>query len=149
MRQEFNFFDTDKSWYRSSVIGVRLTLPIFDGLQRNYRYSQAILNSKIATENLNLTEQTLKVNLSNFEIQYRNAIENIGREQENLTLAENVYKSSQLEYKEGTLTTLDLIQSETSYLIAQNNYYSKLLSLYLARVDLEKAKGTLSTFINK
>ncbi len=149
MRQEFNFFDTDKSWYRSSVIGVRLTLPIFDGLQRNYRYSQAILNSKIASENLNLTEQTLKVNLSNFEIQYRNAIENIGREQENLTLAENVYKSSQLEYKEGTLTTLDLIQSETSYLIAQNNYYSKLLSLYLARVDLEKAKGTLSTFINK
>lgn len=149
MRQEFTFFEGNKPWYQSSSFGLRLNIPIFDGMQRNYKYSQALISNKIADETLNLTEQTIKMNISNFEIQYKNALENIGREKENLSLAENVYKSSQLEYSQGMLSTVDLIQSESSYLISQNNYYGKLLSLYLARLDLEKAKGTLMTFINK
>jgi outer membrane protein TolC len=148
MRQEFNFFDAGKNWYPSSGIGIKLTVPIFDGLQRNSRVVQSELNIKKARENLLLTEQTIKVDISNYEIQYKNALDNIHREKENLDLAESVFKNTQLEYQEGTGSTLDLIQAESSYLIAQNNYYNKLLNLYIARIDLEKAKGNLINFVN-
>ena len=148
MRQEFNFFDADKDWYPSSGIGLKLTISIFDGLQRNSRVTQSELNIKIAKENLLLTEQSIKVDISNYEIQYKNALDNINREKENLDLAENVFKNTQLEYKQGASSTLDLIQSESSYMVAQNTYFSKLLNLYIARIEFEKAKGTLTSFIN-
>lgn len=148
MRQEFNFFDSGKDWYPSSAIGLRLSIPIFDGLQRNSRVAQSKLNIKKAKENLLLTEQSIKVDISDYEIQYKNAIDNINREKENLDLAESVYKNTQMEYRQGAGSTLDLIQSESSYLEAQNNYYNKLLNLYIARVKLENSKGNLINFIN-
>ena len=148
MRQEFNFFDANKDWYPSSGIGLKLTIPVFDGLQRNSRVAQSTLNIKIANENLLLTEQSIKVDISNYEIQYRNALDNINREKENLDLAENVYNNTQLEYQQGASSTLDLIQSESSYMVSQNTYFNKLLDLYIARVELEKAKGNLMKFIN-
>jgi outer membrane protein TolC len=148
MRQEFNFFDGSKDWYPSSTIGIKLTIPIFDGLQRNSKVAQSELNIKKAEENLLFTEQSIKVDNSNYEIQYKNALDNINSEKENLDLAESVYKNTQLEYQQGTGSTLDLIQSESSYMAAQNTYFNKLLDLYIARIELEKAKGTLMKFIN-
>ena len=147
-RQEFTFFDADKTWYPSSGIGIKLTIPIFDGLQRNSKLAQSELNIKIANENLVLIEQSIKVDISNYEIQYKNALDNITREKENLDLAESVYRNSQLEYQQGVGSTLDLIQSESSYMVAQNTYFNKLLNLYIACIELEKAKGNLMNFIN-
>jgi outer membrane protein TolC len=148
MRQKFNFFDSDKDWYPSSGIGLKLTIPVFDGLQRNSRVTQSELNIKIAKENLLLTEQSIKVDISNYEILYKNALDNINREKENLDLAESVYKNTQLEYQQGASSTLDLIQSESSYMVAQNTYFNKLLDIYIARLDLEKVKGNLMKFLN-
>ena len=148
MRQKFNFFDSDKDWYPSSGIGLKLTIPVFDGLQRNSRVAQSELNINIAKENLLLTEQSIKVDISNYEILYKNALDNINREKENLDLAESVYKNTQLEYQQGASSTLDLIQSESSYMVAQNTYFNKLLAIYIARLDLEKAKGNLMKFLN-
>lgn len=148
MRQKFNFFDSDKDWYPSSGIGLKLTIPVFDGLQRNSRVAQSELNINIAKENLLLTEQSIKVDISNYEILYKNALDNINREKENLDLAESVYKNTQLEYQQGASSTLDLIQSESSYMVAQNTYFNKLLDIYIARLDLEKAKGNLMKFLN-
>jgi outer membrane protein TolC len=148
MRQEFNFFDSNKDWFPNSGIGLKLTVPIFDGMQRSSKVAQSELNIKIARENLLLTGQSIKVDISNYEIQFKNAVDNINREKENLDLADSVYKNSQLEYQQGVGSTLDLIQSESSYMAAQNTYFNKLLNLYIARIELEKAKGTLMNFIN-
>ena len=148
MQQEFNFFDADNDWYPSSVIGLKLAIPIFDGFQRNSRAAQAQLNIKVAKENLVHTEQSIKVDISNYENQYINALDNINREKENLDLAESVFENTQLEYQQGTSSTLDLIQSESAYMVAQNTYFNKLLDLYIARLELEKTKGNLMKFIN-
>lgn len=77
MRQEFTFFDANEEWYPSSGIGIRLTIPIFDGLQRNTRLAQSELNIKIAKENLLLTEQSIKLDISNYKIQYKNALDSV------------------------------------------------------------------------
>jgi outer membrane protein TolC len=106
------------------------------------------LNIEKALENLKLTEQSIKVELSNYYIQFRNAIDNIQTEKENLALAESVYKNTQLEFTQGTGSSLDLVQTESALRETQNNYYSKLLILYIAKLDLEKSQGTLTNFIN-
>jgi outer membrane protein TolC len=147
MRQEFNFFDSEH-WYPGANIGLTLSIPIFDGFQKVSRLNQSEINIKIAEQNLKLTEQAIKVDASNYEIQYRNALDNIKTEKDNLTLAEEVYKNTQIDYQHGAGTSLDLVQAESSLREAQNNYFSKLLNLYIARLDLEQSRGSLMNYIN-
>lgn len=149
MRNQFDFTSPSGAWYPSSGIGVTLKIPVFDGLQKHARISQSNLNIEKSKESINLTEQSIKVDLSNYEIQYRNAIDNIHNEKDNLDLAESVYKNVQNQYQQGACSTLDLVQAESSYTESQNNYYSKLLTLYVARINLEQTKGTLINYINK
>jgi outer membrane protein TolC len=148
MRQEFNFLQSGNEWFQSYGIGLKLSVPIFNGFQKNSQLSQSKIFTQIANENLWITEQTLKVNLSNYEIQYNNVFENLNNEKENLDLANSIYVSTQNEYKEGVCSTVDLIQAENSYSTAQNNYYNKLLEYYLALIEIEKNKGTINEFIN-
>jgi outer membrane protein len=148
MRSEFDLFKSGKEWYNSSAIGLELKIPVFSGFQRYSRVEQSQLNIEKAQENLKLTEQSIKVELSNYYIQFHNAIDNIQNEKENLALAESVYKNTQLEFSQGTGSSLDLVQTEGSLRETQNNYYNKLLTLYIAKLDLEKSQGTLINFIN-
>lgn len=148
MRKEFNFFDKDQNWFNSNSIGFSLKLPIFDGLQKQAKIAQSKINILKTQENIRHTEQAIKVDISNYEIQYKNALDNIRSERDNLELASSVYKQTQLAYQQGASSSLDLVQDESSFREAQNNYFNKLLNLYIARIDLEKAKGNLIQYIN-
>ena len=148
MRTEFDFFKSGNDWYNNSAIGLELKIPVFSGFQKYSKVEQSQLNIEKALENLKLTEQSIKVELSNYYIQFRNAIDNIQTEKENLALAESVYKNTQLEFTQGTGSSLDLVQTESALRETQNNYYSKLLILYIAKLDLKKSQGTLTNFIN-
>jgi outer membrane protein, multidrug efflux system len=147
MRNEFDFLKGG-SWYPNSYIGFSLKLPVFDGMQRHSRIAQSKLNIEKSKVSMHQAEESIKVELSNSEIEYRNAIDNIQNEKENLDLAESVLKSTQLQYRQGTSSALDLVQAETSYRESLNNYYNRLLNFYIARISLEQSKGTLSNYIN-
>lgn len=147
-RSEFNFFDSDKEWFNSSSIGLTLSLPIFTGFQNYAKVQQSNISIQIAEENLKLSEQAITVEVSNFEIQYRSALDITRDEKENLALAESVFNNTQKEYKQGIGSSMDLIQAESSLRETQNIYYTKLLELFVARLDFEKSKGTLNNFYN-
>lgn len=147
MRQEFNIFNASQAWFKSSSIGLNVSIPIFSGFQKKSKVQQADINILVAQENIKQTEESIKVDISNAEIAYKNALDNINNEKANYDLAQEVYKDTQLQFEQGSGTSIDLIQSETSMTEAQNNYINKLLNLYIARIDLEQSRGTLLSFI--
>lgn len=147
-RKTWNFLDPNETWFTSSALIFSLRVPIFDGLQRKQRIAQANLNIEKSKVKLAQSEQSIKVDLSNYENQYRTAVNNIRTEKDNLTLSESVYKNTQLQYQQGVATSLDLIQAENTYKESTNNYYAKLLNLYIARINLEQSKGNLLNYIN-
>jgi outer membrane protein len=147
-RSDFDMFQSGKDWYKSSAIGLQLKIPVFSGFQRLSKVSQSQLGVEKAKENIKLKEQTIQVEVLNYQIQYKTALDNIQNEKENLLLAESVYQNTQQEFKQGASSSLDLVQAESSLRETQNNYYSKLLALYTAKLDKEKANGTLINFIN-
>jgi outer membrane protein TolC len=149
MSPAFDVFKSGTDWYKSSAIGLTVSLPIFSGFQKISKVSQSDLGIKEAEESIRLKEQAIHLEVSNVEIQYTTAINNIRTERDNLTLAERVYRNTQLEYQQGSGSSLELIQSESSLRETQNNYYTRLLELYTARLDREKARGTLTEFINQ
>ena len=147
LRDEFDFFE-NSDWYSNAYIGLSLKIPVFDGFQRKSRISQSKLNIEKSKVSINQFQESIKVELSNSEIEYNNAIDNIQNEKANLELAESVLQSTQLQYEQGTCTALDLVQSETSYRESLNSYYRQLLNLYIAKINLEKSKGTLIEYLN-
>jgi outer membrane protein TolC len=147
-RQQFDFFQPDKPWFESSAIGLRLSIPVFDGLQRNARVQQAKIKSLQIEERMNLTKQNINLEVSNALTQYRNTLQRIESEQQNVQLAEEVYEVTQLEFREGVGTSTDVVEAETSLRQAQNTYITTLLDLYTARLDLERAKGNLLTYLS-
>ncbi len=148
MRKEFDFFDTEKNWFSNSSIGLKLNIPIFSGFSKQARVEKSEIALEIQKENMKNLEQSINVNIANYYIQFKNAIENIQNEKSNLELAQSVFENTQIEFNSGKTSSLELTQAESSLRETQNNYYNKLLELYLAQLDLEKQKGTLNNFIN-
>ena len=147
----FGLFKTEgNNWvdYTTASVGVRLSIPVFDGFQRRARVQQSNLKARQLEENINLTKQNINLEISNALTQYRNTLQRIQAEQQNVQLAQEVYGVTQLEMREGVGTTTNVVEAETALRQAQNTYITTLLNLYTARLDLERSKGTLLTYLN-
>ena len=58
-------------------------------------------------------------------------------------MAQNVYNATERKYKEGVGSNLELIDSNNSLKIAQNQYYNSLYESIIASIDIKKTLGTL------
>ena len=58
-----------------------------------------------------------------------------------MQLAEEVYNTTRIKYKEGVGSNLEVMNAEASLKEAQTNYFSALYDAITSKVDLEKALG--------
>ncbi len=130
-------------------VGLRLSIPIFDGLQRDAQVQQQKLT--VVTQ-----EEQQKLNVASYRLQFNNAQSQLQRNQasvqnddRNVKLAQDVYNITTLQYRQGTKSLTDLLNADTSYRQAQSNYINSLINLYQARLDLEQSQGTLLNFYNQ
>ena len=64
-------------------------------------------------------------------------------QKENMELAEEVYTTAKIKYEEGVGSNSEVINADTDFKEAQTNYYNALFNALIAKVELEKAYGTL------
>lgn len=133
--------------YTTASIGLRLSIPVFDGLRKSALVQQSKAKQDQLKQQLELKKQEINIEVSNAEIQYLNTFHRIAAEQENVNLAEEVYKVTQLEFREGVGTSTDVVNAEFAFRQAQNIYISTLLELYTARLQLEKSKGNIINYL--
>ncbi len=133
-------------WMGYGAIGLKMTIPVFDGFRKNAQWKQADLKLQTLNEQLQLNIQNYELQNSNSQMQLKKASSNVISDESNVALAREVYAVTTLQYQQGTVTLPDLLNAETSYKEAQNNYINSLLSYYQARLDLEQSQGTLSSF---
>lgn len=142
MRNQFDVFSGIR-WFPTAVIGGTLNLPVFDGLQTNYRIEQAKLNLLKSRNGLKSFEQAASLEVSSSGITYLNALSSLKTQQKNIDLAKNVYKVSKTKYEQGIGANLEVITAETALKEAETNYFNALYEALVARVEYQKATGTL------
>ncbi|PIE99276.1 MAG: transporter [Polaribacter sp.] len=65
---EFTFFDSEQNWFKSSLFGINLSVPIFSSFGRTAKMKQArISNLATAKKNLKLAERIEKKNQTKFK----------------------------------------------------------------------------------
>ena len=142
-RNKFNFFDTQLGWYPTILIGGTLSVPIFSGGQKHYKIQQSKLSLIKAQNNLKFIQQTIDLDLSSSRIALQNASSSLETQKKNIELAEEIYKVSKLKYDQGVGSNLEVMTSETALKESQTNYYNALYEALIAKIDYDKATGTL------
>lgn len=143
-RSKFDFFDRQQSWYPIVVVGLRLSVPIFDGLQRHYRVEQFKVSILQAENNLMLMQRTIDMQRAVAKVVLQNSSASLASQKENMTLAESVFDSSKKKYDAGVGSNLEVINAQTALKEAQTNYFNALYDAVIAKIDYDKASGAFT-----
>lgn len=142
-RQEFNIFSTSEKWYPVGIVGTTINVPIFDGLQKNYRIQQSKINLLKNENDMKFLKQSIDVELTSSKTTLQNSVSALDVQKKNIELAEEVFNAAKLKYQQGVGSNLEVLTAETSLKEAQTNYYSALYDALIAKVDYEKASGVI------
>ena len=129
--------------FTSSQVGLRASIPLFQGASRIYDLQAA----KLEAERLGYARTNLQYQIETEYAQavatYRGAYTNWQLQQENEQLAREVYQTIRLQYDEGIIPYLEVIQAETDLRSAQLNTSNALLRVLSSKVDVQRANGTV------
>lgn len=130
-------------WYSYSTFGLSLNIPLFSGLQRTYQVQQSKLELLKTQNNFNSLKQNIDLSIQQNSVTYRNSLESLKSQDENMKLADKVARVTKIKYEQGVGSNIEVIDAESSLREAQVNYYNALYDALIAKVDLDKAFAKL------
>jgi outer membrane protein len=130
--------------YPSSFIGLQLTVPLFEGGKRLQEISQAKLELRRVEFDIAAFKDAANAEYAQAMADYRSNLNTYEVLQANLTLADEVYRTIQLQYRAGTKTYLELISAETDLRTAQLNRTDALYQVLSSKLGVQKALGTVT-----
>lgn len=125
----------------TSIIGLSASVSIFDGNSRKSKIQRAIIATEIARNQKTDLERVITLQVQNARIAYQNAASRIESQRSNIALAERIYNTTQVKYKEGVGSSLEINMAEQSLYQAQQNMTQALYDLLVAKKALDKALG--------
>jgi len=142
--QSQNFNDLYNQVFPSSVIGLKLSLPIFLGGKRTQEIRKSQLQEKRIDLDLVNTRNQINTQYESAMATYKANLNDLNTQKANVEISRQVYNTIKLQYDEGIKTYLDLMTSETDLRTAQLNYLNALYSLLSSKLDVQQALGTVT-----
>jgi len=147
-RNKLDFFQTSdvdptKQWFKIALIGVTLDVTIFSGFQRQNQIQQAKIASLKGANDLRMLEMAAGLEVAKEKINYTNAFVSLNRQKKNMELAQHVYEVAAKKYESGVGSNIEVVTAQTSLTESQTNYYNSVFDLLVAKIDYQKATGTL------
>lgn len=128
-------------WAPTGVVGLSLNVPLFDGFGKKAKIQRAKLTTEIAkTQHLELAN-SIDSEVANARIDYQSALQREQSQKRNMELAERIYETTQIKYKEGVGSSLEISQAEQSLFAAQRNHLQATFDLLIAKLSLDVALG--------
>ncbi|MAN85449.1 MAG: hypothetical protein CL555_00825 [Algoriphagus sp.] len=141
----FNTVFDKQNWFGSSLLGVSMKVPIFDGLSKSARIQKNRLQMMQLENQKFFLQESIKNEVYTAKTKLKNDLNILEIQRENLELAREVYDISKIKYNEGVGSNLEVVEADAALIEAEINYLTALYDGLVAKVDLEKALGILST----
>jgi len=136
------FFESDR-WKKFGTFGLQVIVPIFDGFLKRSRINQSKYKIEQVENQMLFLERSINLQINQSLASYQNSKESLKIATENLELAQDVYFASEKKYAQGVGSNLELIDSNNSLKIAQNQYYNSLYESIISIIDIKKTLGIL------
>ncbi|HEY8690620.1 MAG TPA: TolC family protein [Chitinophagaceae bacterium] len=142
-RKTFDIFKVGAQWFTTSLLGLKISVPIFDGGARNARIEKAKLERQKTMNNIEQLKLSIDNDVEQARIKMKNALATMESQKRNIQLAEQVYNTTKLKYEQGLGSNQEIYNAQTELKVSQNNYYSSLYDAISAKIDYLKAAGKL------
>ncbi len=146
---ELNTVFDKVNWFSSSLLGVSMQIPIFDGLAKSARiqknrYTIQQLENQRFYLNDSFTNEIFAAKAS-----LKNDLNILDVQSENLNLAQEVFDIAKIKYQEGVGSNLEVVDADGALTEAEINYLAALYDGLISKVNLEKALGLLKADLEK
>jgi outer membrane protein len=141
-REKFDFFAAG-DWYLTSIVGLKISVPLFDGGARNARISKARLDLQKTQNNISQLKSSIDKDVTLARLNMKTALATMDAQKKNTDLAEEVYRVTKLKYEQGLGNNQEIYNAQTELKVAQNNYYGALYDAINAKIDYLRATGRL------
>ncbi|TDQ10307.1 outer membrane protein TolC [Pedobacter metabolipauper] len=130
--------------FPSSVIGLKLSIPIFQGTKRTQEIRKSELQERRIDLDIVNARNQINTQYEQSMATYKANLNDWKTARSNVEISRQVYNTIKLQYDEGIKTYLDLMTSETDLRTAQLNYLNSLYSLLSSKLDVQQALGTIT-----
>lgn len=127
----------------STLVGLQLNVPIFNGLQRVNQVREAQINLEKTKNNIHQLRLALDFQTAQSQTSLKNALLAAEKQRRNVALSNTVLDLARKKFRAGVGSNLEVNQAQTDLLMSQNNYYGALLDVVNAQADLQRALGDL------
>jgi outer membrane protein TolC len=136
----------DDLWLDYGFFGLRLNMPIFDGLRKSYLVQQNRIQLVQMDNEMRYLKHSIDLEQEQASRDFASSLENLRTQEQNMKLAQEVFEVTSIKYQEGIGSNLEVVDADTSFKDAQSNYFNALYDVLIAKVDMEKALGILHTY---
>lgn len=134
------------NWYSYSYIGLVVNVPIFNGLRRKSQVTESELTVANTRTNLELSRQGMLLRFENARAALISAYSTLQSTKENLRLAQSLAAVTTTQYQKGVASMVDFLNDDNAVRNAQQTYLTGLFNVMQARLNYEKAQGTLPAY---
>ena len=132
-------------WGHAWQGGLTASLPVFDGFLRDGEIVAQKARLKQGQIDLIDAEETALFELTKAQLGIENTAEFIESQRLNLTRAQEGLRLAEVGYREGANTQVEMIDAQAALTTARANHYQAIYSHIIAKLDFQKAMGTLTS----
>lgn len=137
------FGDMGKAWYPGTFYGLNLNIPIFDGFRKSAQSQQVRVDMKQTENNMKLMQSAIDQEVAVAKLSYERAGQQLKIQEDNMKLAQEIYNRTELKYKNGVGSSLEMNVAQNDLELARQNYLSNIYDYFSAQLDLRKAMGDI------
>ena len=132
---------SDGFWAPTFLLGAQLNIPIYNGNENKAKVERAKIGLETAKNEQRMLASLIELQVQNARKVYLSAKANVESKEKNLALAEKIYNTTKIKYKEGVGSSIEVTQAEQALYQTQQNHIQALYDLLVAKMELEKVLG--------
>lgn len=146
MTFSYSYFTMDDSfqfetWNPYSVIGLQLSIPIFDGGKRRNDVREARIDLSNANLQMENTERSLRLSLMQYLSTMQTSAKQFQASRSSIETAEKGYDIAVKRYQAGSGTQLEINNSQLALTQAELNRSTSIYNWLTAKTSMEKVEG--------
>lgn len=128
-------------WIPSSVVGVTLSVNLWDGGTSRAKRERILININDLDERKRQLEAAITLEVNNARNQYENALNVLENKTRNLALTERIVETTRKKYTAGVGSSFELVATDLQLYNAQRDLLQAKYDVLNARVAVQKALG--------
>ena len=142
--QNNSFSQLYSQYYPTSLVGLRLRLPLISGGQQLYKVKIARLEVQKSANDLANLQNGINLEINQAKTNFLNGLQSLENQKRNMELSKEVLRISKVKYEQGVGSSLEVTAAETSLKESQNNYINALYESLINKVNLDRALGRIN-----